>query len=165
MLSSGRNMFSSLCQVGGCLRVTGFTASTGNLASRSCVPHFSSHVKEQFQPAVEGFMSVSDRAHASWQSPSHHHYIGAGARQVLWGDVHSSKYHFQPLYNFLFKEVVFNPDRRRLDTLPPQPRAKLLAVVAAFLPYYKPVKVSTLVKQCLAFIRAIYSHTTASQAL
>lgn len=52
--------------------------------------------------------------------------------------MHSSLIHFQPLYTFMANEVVLSSDRRRLDTLPPQSRAKLLSVVAAFLPYYTP---------------------------
>ena len=62
----------------------------------------------------------------------------AGAGQLFWSDVHSSLIHFQPLYTFMANEVVLCSDRRRLDTLPPQSRAKLLSVVAAFLPYYTP---------------------------
>lgn len=62
----------------------------------------------------------------------------AGAGQLFWSDVHSSLIHFQPMYEYMANDVVLSSDRRRLDTLPPQSRAKLLSVVAAFLPYYTP---------------------------
>lgn len=70
--------------------------------------------------------------------------VRPGARQLFWSDVHSSLVHFQPLYCFMANEVALSSDRRRLDTLPPQPRAKLLSVVAAFLPYYLPSAVAPL---------------------
>jgi hypothetical protein len=62
----------------------------------------------------------------------------AGARQLFWSDVHSGLAHFGPMYGFLADAVALSPDRRRLDSLPPQSRAKLLSVVGAFLPYYMP---------------------------
>ncbi len=65
-----------------------------------------------------------------------------GMRQLLWGDVHSERAHFAALYTWLASEVVFAADRTRLDTLPQQSRAKLLAVVAAFTPYYTPPQVA-----------------------
>lgn len=60
----------------------------------------------------------------------------AGARQLFWGDVHSTTDHFKALFYFLSAEVVFCQDRTRLDTLPTQSRAALISVVACFLPYY-----------------------------
>ncbi|CAL8466912.1 g6448 [Coccomyxa elongata] len=72
------------------------------------------------------------------QRQKHVNLLVAGAGQLFWSDVHSSLIHFQPLYNFMANDVVLSSDRRRLDTLPPQSRAKLLSVVAAFLPYYTP---------------------------
>ncbi len=62
----------------------------------------------------------------------------AGTRQLFWSDVHSSLVHFQPMYSFMAHDIALSSDRRRLDSLPPQSRAKLLSVVAAFLPYYLP---------------------------
>ena len=59
-------------------------------------------------------------------------------RQLLWADVHGERMHFKPLYAWLAGEVVFAADRARLDALPPQCRAKLLLVMAAFTPYYTP---------------------------
>ena len=67
----------------------------------------------------------------------------AGVRQLLWADVHGERMHFQPLYAWLAGEVVFSADRARLDTLPPQCRAKLLLVMAAFTPYYTPPQART----------------------
>lgn len=64
-------------------------------------------------------------------------------RQLLWADVHGERMHFQPLYAWLAGEVVFSADRARLDTLPPQCRAKLLLVMAAFTPYYTPPQART----------------------
>ena len=60
----------------------------------------------------------------------------AGARQLFWGDVHSTTDHFKALFSFLSAEVVFCQNRSRLDTLPTQSRAALISVVACFLPYY-----------------------------
>ena len=60
----------------------------------------------------------------------------AGARQLFWGDVHSTTDHFKALFSFLSAEVVFCQNRTRLDTLPTQSRAALISVVACFLPYY-----------------------------
>ena len=37
---------------------------------------------------------------------------------------------------FIADEVALSSDRRQLDSLPMQSRAKLLAVTAAFVPYY-----------------------------
>ena len=42
-----------------------------------------------------------------------------------------------PLFDWLASAVALCPDRRRLDGLPLQCRAGLLAVLAAFLPYYE----------------------------
>ena len=58
----------------------------------------------------------------------------AGARQLFWGDVHSTTTHFQPLFYFLAYSVVFN--EKRLDNLPTQSRAAVISVVSCFLPYY-----------------------------
>ena len=52
--------------------------------------------------------------------------------------MHSGLAHFQPMYGFLADKVALSQDRRCLDCLPPQSRAKLLSVVGAFLPYYAP---------------------------
>jgi hypothetical protein len=40
------------------------------------------------------------------------------------------------MYTFLADDVTLSSDRRWLDALPTQSRAKLLSVVAAFVPYY-----------------------------
>ncbi|KAK9836373.1 hypothetical protein WJX84_009968, partial [Apatococcus fuscideae] len=60
----------------------------------------------------------------------------SGARQLFWGDVHSTRTHFRSLYAYLSKDVALNSDTGRLDSLPAPSRAALLSVVAAFLPYY-----------------------------
>ena len=60
----------------------------------------------------------------------------AGARQLFWSDVHAGKTNFQAMYAFLADEVALSSDRRQLDALPMQSRAKLLSVTAAFVPYY-----------------------------
>ena len=59
-----------------------------------------------------------------------------GARQLFWSDVHSSLTNFQAMYTFMAIDVALSSDRRQLDSLPMQSRAKLLAVTAAFVPYY-----------------------------
>lgn len=64
-------------------------------------------------------------------------YGGAGARQLFWGDVESSKAHFRELYIFLAEQIVFSKQNPQLlDSLPTQSRAAVLSVVASFLPYY-----------------------------
>ena len=50
--------------------------------------------------------------------------------------MHSSLTNFQAMYAFLADDVALSSDRRQLDALPTQSRAKLLSVVAAFVPYY-----------------------------
>ena len=50
--------------------------------------------------------------------------------------MHSSLTNFQAMYTFLADDVALSSDRRQLDALPTQSRAKLLSVVAAFVPYY-----------------------------
>ncbi len=60
----------------------------------------------------------------------------AGARQLFWGDVHSTRTHFRSLFAYLSKDVALSSDSSRLDSLPARSRASLLTVVAAFLPYY-----------------------------
>ena len=67
----------------------------------------------------------------------------AGARQLFWGDVHSTTDHFKALFSFLSAEVVFCQNRSRLDTLPTQSRAALISVDACFLPYYDKPEVSS----------------------
>jgi len=62
-------------------------------------------------------------------------------RQLLWGDVHGERAHFAALYEWLAAEVIFAADQAPLNALPPQARVKLLAVVAAFTPYYTPPEV------------------------
>lgn len=59
-----------------------------------------------------------------------------GARQLFWGDVHSTTTHFQPLFLFLAYSVVFGQQRERLDSLPTQSQAAVISVVSCFLPYY-----------------------------
>ena len=68
--------------------------------------------------------------------------LTAGARQLFWGDVHSSTEHFITLYSFLVTGVVFNQDHTLLDSLPAQSRGGLLSVVAQFMPYYGVAAVS-----------------------
>ncbi|KAK9822986.1 hypothetical protein WJX81_000828 [Elliptochloris bilobata] len=72
------------------------------------------------------------------QRQKHVNLLVAGVRQLLWGDVHGERTYFAALYAWLADEVVSAANRARLDTLPPQSRAKLLAVMAAFTPYYTP---------------------------
>lgn len=59
-----------------------------------------------------------------------------GARQLFWSDVHSSLTNFRAMYAFMADEVALSSDRRQLDGMPMQSRAKLLSVAAAFVPYY-----------------------------
>lgn len=70
------------------------------------------------------------------QRQKHVNVLISGARQLFWGDVHSTTDHFKALFSFLSAEVVFCQNRSRLDTLPTQSRAALISVVACFLPYY-----------------------------
>ncbi|DBB03908.1 TPA: hypothetical protein ACH3X1_012993 [Trebouxia sp. C0004] len=70
------------------------------------------------------------------QRQKHVNVLISGARQLFWGDVHSTTDHFKALFSFLSAEVVFCQNRTRLDTLPTQSRAALISVVACFLPYY-----------------------------
>jgi hypothetical protein len=51
---------------------------------------------------------------------------------------------FSALYGFLSQQVVLSPNRQHLDELPAQARETLLAVVAAYTPYYTPPAVSHL---------------------
>ena len=66
----------------------------------------------------------------------HVHVLAIGAQQLFWADVHSDASRFQPLFGWLAGAVALDPRRAALDALPLQCRAGLLAVVAAFLPYY-----------------------------
>lgn len=66
-------------------------------------------------------------------------FQSAGARQLLWGDVHSAASNFKPLYDFLAREIVL-PPQRPIATLPTQSWLGLLSVVAAFLPFYYPAE-------------------------
>lgn len=66
----------------------------------------------------------------------HVHVLAIGAQQLFWADVHSDAARFQPLFGWLAGAVALEPRRAALDALPLQCRAGLLAVVAAFLPYY-----------------------------
>jgi len=66
----------------------------------------------------------------------HVHVLAIGAQQLFWADVHSDALRFQPLFSWLAGAVALDPRRAALDALPLQCRAGLLAVVAAFLPYY-----------------------------
>ncbi len=58
--------------------------------------------------------------------------------------MHGERAHFAALYEWLAAEVIFAADQARLNALPPQARVKLLAVVAAFTPYYMPPEVRRL---------------------
>ena len=64
--------------------------------------------------------------------------------------MHSGLTNFQAMYAFVADEVALSSDRRQLDCLPTQSRAKLLAVTAAFVPYYNhsAVRVVLLHSQC-----------------
>ena len=72
-----------------------------------------------------------------------------GARQLFWGDVHSTTTHFKPLFVFLAYSVVFCQQRERLDSLPTRSRAAVISVVSCFLPYYDDPEVNTLVLFCV----------------
>ncbi|KAL3154406.1 hypothetical protein ABBQ32_013879 [Trebouxia sp. C0010 RCD-2024] len=75
-------------------------------------------------------------AGGSEQRQKHVNVLISGARQLFWGDVHSTTTHFQPLFLFLAYRVVFGQQRERLDSLPTQSRAAVISVVSCFLPYY-----------------------------
>jgi hypothetical protein len=70
--------------------------------------------------------------------------LRAGSRQLFLGDVQSGIKKFSALFGFLSQQVVLSPNRQHLDQLPAQARETLLAVVAAYTPYYTPPAVSTL---------------------
>lgn len=72
-----------------------------------------------------------------------------GARQLFWGDVHSTTTHFKPLFVFLAYSVVFCQQHERLDSLPTRSRAAVISVVSCFLPYYDDPEVNTLVLFCV----------------
>ncbi|CAL5225631.1 g8487 [Coccomyxa viridis] len=89
------------------------------------------------------------------QRQKHINLLTAGARQLFWSDVHSGLTNFQAMYVFIADEVALSSDRRQLDSLPMQSRAKLLAVTAAFVPYYNH---SAALSQALASFPSV-SHT------
>lgn len=60
----------------------------------------------------------------------------AGARQLLWGDVHSAAPNFKPFYDFLAEDMVLARERSQLSTLPQPSWVALLSAVAAFMPFY-----------------------------
>lgn len=62
--------------------------------------------------------------------------VYAGMRQMMWGDVEAGTMHMKPMHGFTAQQVVFSPDRRRLDGMPRPARSGLLSVIAAYLPYY-----------------------------
>lgn len=62
----------------------------------------------------------------------------AGMRGMFEGDLEAGTMHMKPMHSFMCIEVVFSPDRRRLDQLPLPSRSAVLSVVAAYLPYYAP---------------------------
>ena len=57
---------------------------------------------------------------------------------MWWGDVEAGTLHMQPTHAFIVADLVLAPDRTVLDakTLDLPTRAKLLALVAGYLPYY-----------------------------
>jgi hypothetical protein len=65
-------------------------------------------------------------------------FCAAGSRQLFLGDVQSGIKKFSALFGFLSQQVVLSPNRQHLDELPAQARETLLAVVAAYTPYYTP---------------------------
>ncbi|KAK9805743.1 hypothetical protein WJX73_004906 [Symbiochloris irregularis] len=74
------------------------------------------------------------------QRQKHVNVLVSGARQLIWGDVHSSAPNFRPLYDFLAREIVLATDRSHLPTLPGPSWVGLLTIVAAFLPFYYPAE-------------------------
>lgn len=65
------------------------------------------------------------------------HATYAGCRQLFLGDVQSGVKKFEPLFQFLARNIVLADDRRPLDRLPSQARTTLLSVTAAYLLYYQ----------------------------
>lgn len=65
-----------------------------------------------------------------------------GSRQLFLGDVQTGVRKYAPLFDFLAHQVVLSPNREPLDALPEAARSGLLAVVAAYMPYYAELGVS-----------------------
>ena len=76
--------------------------------------------------------------------------MAAGARQLFWGDVHSTTENFQPLYSFFANDIVFGQDRQQLAKLSRQSRNALLSIVASFLPFYVVEGVRPLQGSCVS---------------
>ncbi|WIA11477.1 hypothetical protein OEZ85_011591 [Tetradesmus obliquus] len=72
------------------------------------------------------------------QRQKHVNVLMYGSRQLFLGDVQSGIKKFAALFGFLSQGVVLSPNRQHLDQLPAQARETLLAVVAAYTPYYTP---------------------------
>lgn len=70
------------------------------------------------------------------QRLKHLNVLVSGARQLFIGDVETGRTAFQPLFAFIAEQVVLSHDQRRLDALPPPGRENIMALAAAFLPYY-----------------------------
>ncbi|KAI7841005.1 hypothetical protein COHA_005233 [Chlorella ohadii] len=82
------------------------------------------------------WLLVHSEAGGAEQRLKHLNVLFSGARQLFVGDAETGRTAFQPLYAFILEQVVLSPDRQRLDALPRPARASILALAAAFLPYY-----------------------------
>lgn len=82
------------------------------------------------------WLLVHEEAGGADQRLKHLNVLFSGARQLFVGDAETGRTAFQPLYSFMAENVVLSADQRRLDALPPPGRDSIMALVAAFLPYY-----------------------------
>ena len=64
--------------------------------------------------------------------------LTSGSRQLFLGDVETGNRAFQSLFSFIAEQIVLAIPRTRLDSMPPPGREALVALTAAFVPYYLP---------------------------
>lgn len=89
-----------------------------------------------FALLLHQWLLVHPEAGGADQRLKHLNVLLSGARQLFLGDVETGRTAFQPLYVFIAEQVVLGADRRRLDALPAPGREHVMALAAAFLPYY-----------------------------
>ncbi|KAL4424031.1 hypothetical protein ABPG75_001332 [Micractinium tetrahymenae] len=89
-----------------------------------------------FALLLHQWLLVHPEAGGADQRLKHLNVLLSGTRQLFLGDVETGKTAFQPLYAFIAEQVVLSADQRRLDALPAPGREHVMALAAAFLPYY-----------------------------